>query len=73
VVSFTLRPLYTRGTNLRYPLDNRMGGPRAGLDVVKKRKIIDPIGTRIRTPWSSSPLPLAIPTALSSLLIRKAE
>jgi hypothetical protein len=39
--------------------------PRAGLDDVEK--ILDPTGTRTPTPRSSSPYPVAIPTALSRL------
>jgi hypothetical protein len=35
VVSFTLRPLQSRWSNRRYPL----GGPRTGLETVKKIKI----------------------------------
>jgi hypothetical protein len=39
--------------------------PRAGLDDMEK--ILDPIVTRTPTPRSSSPQPVAIPTALSRL------
>jgi hypothetical protein len=28
MVTFTLRPLYPRGKNARYPLDRRLGGPQ---------------------------------------------
>jgi hypothetical protein len=42
-------------------------GPRTGLDAVEK--ILDPTGTRTLTPRSSSPLPVAIPTELSWLLV----
>jgi hypothetical protein len=38
VVSFVLRPLYPRGRSLHYPLDRRLGGPKAGLNAVTKRK-----------------------------------
>jgi hypothetical protein len=41
-------------------------GPRASLDDTEQ-KIFDTTGTRIPTPRSSSPQPLAIPTALSRL------
>jgi hypothetical protein len=37
VVSFTSRPLYPRGKSPQYPLDRRLGRPRAGLDDIKKR------------------------------------
>jgi hypothetical protein len=39
VVSFTPRPLYPEGKSPWYPLDRRLGGPRAVLDAVVKRKI----------------------------------
>jgi len=39
VVSFTPRPLYPQGESHWYPLDRRLGGPRASLDSVVKRKI----------------------------------
>jgi hypothetical protein len=42
VVSFTSQPLYPQGKNLWYPLDRRLGGPRAVLDAVVKRKIPSP-------------------------------
>jgi hypothetical protein len=29
VVSFTPRPLYSKGKNPRYPLDRRLGGPQS--------------------------------------------
>jgi hypothetical protein len=29
VVSFTSRPLYTKGKSTRYPLDRRLGGPQS--------------------------------------------
>jgi hypothetical protein len=53
----------------RAPGAQRRGGrvgPRAGLDDMEK--ILDPIGTRTPTPLSSSPYPVAIPTALSRLI-----
>jgi hypothetical protein len=34
--------LYPRGKSLVYPLDRRLGGPRAVLDAVVKRKIPSP-------------------------------
>jgi hypothetical protein len=39
-VSFTLLLLYPRKKRPRYPLDRRLGGPRAGLDDVEKRKFL---------------------------------
>jgi hypothetical protein len=45
VVNFTLRPLYPRGG---YPLDRKLGGPRAGLDDVEKRKCLTPPGLELR-------------------------
>jgi hypothetical protein len=42
-------------------------GPRAVMDDVEEEKILDPAGTRIPTPWSSSPYLVAIPTTLSRL------
>jgi len=38
VVSFTLPPLYPRGSCPRYTFDMRLGGPGVILDVVAKRK-----------------------------------
>jgi hypothetical protein len=34
--------LYPRGKDPRYPLDRRLGGPRAGLDAGARRKILCP-------------------------------
>jgi hypothetical protein len=59
-------------TGERTPGTNWVGGwvdPCDGLDDVEK-KILDPTGTRTPTPWSSSPWPVAIPTALSFLCRR---
>jgi len=39
VVSFMPHLLYHQGKSPRYPLDRRLGGPRAGLDMVSVRKI----------------------------------
>jgi hypothetical protein len=39
MVSFTPLLLYLQGKILQYPLDMRMGGHRAGLDAMEKRKI----------------------------------
>jgi hypothetical protein len=39
MVSFTPRPLYPQGKSPWYPLDRRLGGPRAVLDAVVKTKI----------------------------------
>jgi hypothetical protein len=37
---FTPRPLYTRIMSPRYPLDRRLGGTRAGLEVVEERTFL---------------------------------
>lgn len=34
--------LYSRSNNHQWPLNRRVGGPRAGLDVLKKRKTVAP-------------------------------
>jgi hypothetical protein len=34
------------GFSPRYPLNRRLGGPKAGLDMAKKRKILAPTGNR---------------------------
>jgi hypothetical protein len=67
VVSFTLLPLYLRGQNPRYPLDRRLRGPQSWSGRRGEQKILEPTGTRTPTPRSSSPWPVAIPTALSRL------
>jgi hypothetical protein len=41
VVSFMPRPLYPE-----YPLDRKLGEPRAGLDAVAKKKAPAPAGNR---------------------------
>ena len=48
VVSFTPRPLYPRGKGTLYSLNWRLGGPRAGMDVLDKKKILPS--------WASWPL-----------------
>jgi hypothetical protein len=40
LVSFTSRPLYPWGNSPQYPFDRRLGGHRAGLDNVEKRKFL---------------------------------
>jgi hypothetical protein len=47
--------------------DSRLGGPqnRSGR---REEKILDPTDTRTPTPWSSSPHPVATPTALQIFL-----
>jgi hypothetical protein len=72
VVSFMLRLLYPRRKGLRYPLDRRLGGPQSRSGQRGEVKILDPTGTRIPTPRSSRPQPVAMLTALSRLL-RKAR
>jgi hypothetical protein len=58
VASFTPWPLYPR-----YPLYRRLGGPHSQSGWRGERKILDRTGTRTLTPWSFSPLPVAILTA----------
>jgi hypothetical protein len=53
MVSFMPRLLYTKGKSPWYPLDRRLGGSRASLDVVVRRKIPSPY--RDSNPQSSSP------------------
>jgi hypothetical protein len=55
LVSFTPRPLYTRGKSPRYPLDRRLGEPQNRSGRRREEKIFDPTGTRTPTPRSSSP------------------
>jgi hypothetical protein len=52
----------------RYPLDRRLGEPQSRPGRRGEEKILDPVETRTPTPWSASPLPVAIPTTLSRLL-----
>jgi hypothetical protein len=52
-----LRPgRFTSGEkSLRYPLDRSLGGPQNRSGRRGEEKILDPTGTRIPTPSSSSP------------------
>jgi hypothetical protein len=61
VVGFTLRPLYGQVKSPWYPLDRRLGGPTAGMDVVVKRKIPSPCwSSNLRSSSSySSAIPLS--------------
>jgi hypothetical protein len=68
LVSFTPRPLYPRGRSPRYPLYRRLGGPQSRSVRNGEVIILDPTGIRTPTSQSSSPQPVAIPTALSRLL-----
>jgi hypothetical protein len=54
VVSFTLRSLYPMGKSPRYPLNRRLGGPQSRSGRHGEVKILDPTGTRIPAPQSSS-------------------
>jgi hypothetical protein len=65
VVSFTPGPLYPQGKSPRYSLDRRLGEPQSRCERRGEEKILDPTRTRTPTPRSSSPQPVAIPTALS--------
>jgi hypothetical protein len=51
------------GKEPRYPLDRRLGGPQSRSGWHGEVKILTSTGTRTLTPWSSSPSPIAIPTA----------
>jgi hypothetical protein len=48
---------------------SRCEDPRAGLDDMQKKKILDPKGARNSTPLSSSPQPVAVQTELLWLFI----
>jgi hypothetical protein len=48
VVSFTPLSLYLRGNSPRYPLDRRLGDPRASLDDVEKIKFLTLQGLELR-------------------------
>jgi hypothetical protein len=54
-VSFTPWLLYPRWKSPQYPLDSRLGGLQSPSGRCAVEKILDPTGTRIPTPWSSSP------------------
>jgi hypothetical protein len=56
VVSFTARPIYPRAKSPRYPLERRLGGPKKLSGRRGEEKVLDPTGTRIPTPRSSTPL-----------------
>jgi hypothetical protein len=66
VVSFTALKLYPRGTSPRYPLDRKLGGPHSRSGRSGEIKNLSLPGIK---PGPSSPLPVAIPTNLSWLLI----
>jgi hypothetical protein len=67
VVSFTPRPFYARGKSSRYPLDRRLNGSQSRSGRRGEEKNLDPTSTQTPTPRPSSPLPVAIPTALSQI------
>jgi hypothetical protein len=48
VESFTPRTLYPRGKSPWYPLERRLGGPRAGLDNLEKRKFFTLTGLELQ-------------------------
>jgi hypothetical protein len=66
VVSFTPRPLYTRGKSPRYPLDRRLAGPQRRSGQLEKEKILHPTGTRNTAPTLSAS---SYPTSLKCILI----
>jgi hypothetical protein len=51
------------------PLDRRLGEPQDRSGQSGAEENLDPTGTRTPIPWPSSPLPVAIPTALSSYIL----
>jgi hypothetical protein len=53
-----------------YPFDRRLGGPQSQSGRLGEENILDPTRTQTPTPWSSSPLPFAIPITLPRLLER---
>jgi hypothetical protein len=68
VGNFNWRPLHRRGSCPRYPLDRRQGRPQSRSGGHGEERILEPAGTQNPTPRSSSPYPIATPTALSLLL-----
>jgi hypothetical protein len=46
VVNFTSRPIYLREKSSRYTLIRRLDGPRAGLDLMRKGKLLAHTGIR---------------------------
>jgi hypothetical protein len=64
VVSFTPRPLYSRGKSSQYPLDRRLNEPQNRYGRRGEEKSLSPIGTRTPVPRPSSPQPVAIPNTL---------
>jgi hypothetical protein len=42
-----LWPFYLQGKRSQYPVSRRLGGHRAGLDILDKRKILVPAGNHI--------------------------
>jgi hypothetical protein len=57
VVSFTPRPLYSRGKSPRYPLDRRLDGPQSRYGRCGGEKFLDLTENRTSTPRSSNPQP----------------
>jgi hypothetical protein len=49
VVSFTLRPLYSRGKSPRYALNRRLGWLQSRLDDLQKRKLLTLPGLDLRS------------------------
>jgi len=48
VVNFTSRPIYLREKSSRYTLNRRLDGPRTGLDLMRRSRLLAHAG--IRTP-----------------------
>jgi hypothetical protein len=55
VVSFTPRPVYSRGKSLKYSLNRRLSGLRIQSGQYGEVKILDPTGIRSSIPLLSKP------------------
>jgi len=69
VVSFTSWPLYFRGKSPRFPLDSRLGGPRAGLGAVANREKSLPAPAGDQIPCRPVRSPVITLTELLRLLL----
>jgi hypothetical protein len=69
VVRFTVRPFYLQGKSPCYQLTRRLGGPRADLDAVMRRKI--PNHYRELNPRSSASSPALYDWAIPFPLLRQ--
>jgi hypothetical protein len=55
-VSFTTKSHYLQGNSPQYPLNRRMGGPRASLDFWKREKSLVPSGNQNPISYSLKPI-----------------